>query len=308
MTWGQLLYFVTGAAILIASAWFNIAFKGAAGAEAALILSMIGGLAIGAVAVSKTSGPMRWVLVGLLLCGELAASWMTFERTLAQRGAATVEYRVRSAAHVEASDNLAKAEAALQAATNAVRDQASLRGCKANCRALLEAAVEDARRDVEDRRADLSRTKAPVQVEDASTVTGLPGWVLSAIFALLMSLATNGTGAVMIALACHAEPRRELKMDWQPLPVRDEPVTVSRWPRKPPGNGFRRFPKPENVEDFNEHKVLRALRKAKQPVSNGELAQLLGETEGEASKSWREVAEYLDVGKCGRELRIALRA
>lgn len=58
---------------------------------------------------------------------------------------------------------------------------------------------------------------------------------------------------------------------------------------------------------FQGHKVLRALESEKAPVSNARLAELLGETEGEASKSWREVSEYLDVGKQGKELRIALK-
>lgn len=55
------------------------------------------------------------------------------------------------------------------------------------------------------------------------------------------------------------------------------------------------------------HKVLAALESEKGPVSNARLAQLLGETEGEASKSWREVSEHLEIGRQGKELRIALR-
>lgn len=58
---------------------------------------------------------------------------------------------------------------------------------------------------------------------------------------------------------------------------------------------------------FQGHKVLRALESEKGPVSNARLAQLLGETEGEASKSWREVSEHLEIGRQGKELRISLR-
>lgn len=83
--------------------------------------------------------------------------------------------------------------------------------------------------------------------------------------------------------------------DTTPPPVTRKPLpTISQFP----------------VVDFqagNHHKVLRALEREKGPVSNTRLAQLLGETEGEASKSWREVSEYLDVGKQGKELRIALK-
>ncbi len=75
-----------------------------------------------------------------------------------------------------------------------------------------------------------------------------------------------------------------------------------------------RKPLPPSVSQFpvvsfqsNQHKVLRALERERGPVSNTRLAQLLGETEGEASKSWREVSEHLEIGRQGKELRISLR-
>lgn len=73
--------------------------------------------------------------------------------------------------------------------------------------------------------------------------------------------------------------------------------------RKPLPTSVSQFP----VLDFQQHKVLKALERQQGPVSNARLAELLGETEGEASKSWREVSEYLEVGKQGKELRIALK-
>lgn len=56
-----------------------------------------------------------------------------------------------------------------------------------------------------------------------------------------------------------------------------------------------------------KHKVIKALETQRGPVSNSKLAELLGETEGEASKSWREVQDRLEIGRQGKELRIQLR-
>lgn len=55
------------------------------------------------------------------------------------------------------------------------------------------------------------------------------------------------------------------------------------------------------------HPVLVALANAKRPLSNRELAKAMGVSQGEASKSWREVSDQLDIKKQGRELRIGLK-
>jgi hypothetical protein len=207
------------------------------------------------------------------------------------------------------------AEAGLDTARQAVRDQAALAGCKANCRELLQAAVDAASREAEARRADVSRIPAPVQVDDISTVTGVDAWKFSAVFALLMSLATNGLGAVLIARSAHGVApkvveRRVLDMEWEPkIKVAEQPNTFHTFqPLPPKPRKKRRKQFPENVVNLESHKVFRALRKVSKPVSNSELAHLLSETEGEASKSWREIADHLEVHREGRELRIALRA
>lgn len=84
-------------------------------------------------------------------------------------------------------------------------------------------------------------------------------------------------------------------------------------PANDTGPGFPQLPSISTVSvvDFQQarkqHKVLKVLERQKGPVSNAELARLLGETEGEASKSWREVQHHLEIGRQGKELRIALR-
>ena len=90
-----------------------------------------------------------------------------------------------------------------------------------------------------------------------------------------------------------------------------KPVRVSRPdndvspqpPTKKPLPTVSQFP----VVSFQQHKVLKALERQRGPVSNARLAELLGETEGEASKSWREVSQHLEIGRQGKELRIALK-
>lgn len=79
------------------------------------------------------------------------------------------------------------------------------------------------------------------------------------------------------------------------------------------GPGLPQFPQfPEHfpgpaIVQFPKHKVIKALESQRGPVSNSKLAELLGETEGEASKSWREVQDRLEIGRQGKELRIQLR-
>ena len=90
--------------------------------------------------------------------------------------------------------------------------------------------------------------------------------------------------------------------------VSAKPISVSDpgHPSPPVSRKRRRFPA-TNVVDFQGHKVLKALEREQGPVSNARLAELLGETEGEASKSWREVSQHLEIGRQGKELRIALK-
>jgi hypothetical protein len=56
-----------------------------------------------------------------------------------------------------------------------------------------------------------------------------------------------------------------------------------------------------------KHPVLSALENIGYPVNNGELARLMGVSDGEASKRWREVAHLLEVARVGKERRITLK-
>jgi hypothetical protein len=77
----------------------------------------------------------------------------------------------------------------------------------------------------------------------------------------------------------------------------------------PPRGPKRKTPQdrlPANVIAF-KHPVVRALESVNRPVTNGELARLMGVSDGEASKRWREVAHLLEVARAGKERRIALK-
>lgn len=81
----------------------------------------------------------------------------------------------------------------------------------------------------------------------------------------------------------------------------------------PPKGGRKSMKKrfPENVVPISrgKHPVERALEKNGGAVSsNRELANLLSVSDGEASKSWREIEDRLIVTRTGKHVRLALRA
>jgi len=56
-----------------------------------------------------------------------------------------------------------------------------------------------------------------------------------------------------------------------------------------------------------EHSVVLALRQANRPVSNDELAAVMGCSSGESSKRTREFADRLVIAKQGKRPAISLR-
>lgn len=83
-----------------------------------------------------------------------------------------------------------------------------------------------------------------------------------------------------------------------------QPETV---PPMPPGGRKVKKRLPANVVAL--HPVVEALESNGGSVSsNQELAQLMGVTEGEASKRWQEIRWQLKLERQGKQLRIALRA
>ena len=289
---------LAGLAVLAASAYATIIHTGADFAQTILICASVGGLVAGAIVAAHVGGWYRFGVIVFILAGELVGGWMTFERTIELR-----EYRVairlqQQEAVKVARDRLSKAEGTLKAAQGAVVSQSSLNGCKANCRQLLQDAVNAASSEVNTARAALSALPAPALADVSASKTGLEAWKISLAVAIALVLSTNGMGALLIAVAAHPVARLPVSVA-QELPIeKSSPPPVSR--------KRVRFPA-TNVVDFQGHKVLRALESERGPVSNARLAELLGETEGEASKSWREVSQHLEIGRQGQELRIAIK-
>jgi hypothetical protein len=143
---------------------------------------------------------------------------------LAQRDKATKRVEAAKAAlnSVPAtSERLRLAEATKAAADVAVVDKSSERGCRENCRQLLQAQVDAAAADVEKARAALDAGRARAERELASATTALAGlrapesptpfadrigmspWALDVAMALLGSLAMNGLGCALVAFGAH---------------------------------------------------------------------------------------------------------
>lgn len=306
---------LAGVAILAAYAYATITHTEADQASQALIWASTGGLVVGAVMVARTKSAMRLLIIPFVLCGEGYASWQTFERVLDTREAKASVGRAQQTALDAGQDRLAKAVSDVEAARKAVTDSAPLKDCKVNCKALLQDAVDAAISELRSARTALDSLPVP-QVSDVSaSQTGIAAWKISLAMAVMLALSTNGLGAALVGVAAHDWPvsvntvstvAERVELDFQPLPK----ITVSEerlppfQPPQPPKR--KRFPASE-VVDFQKHKVLRALASEATAVSNARLAELLGETEGEASKSWREVSEHLEIGRQGKELRIALK-
>lgn len=207
------------------------------------------GVAVGAAAIGAAAGHGRTALaiaIGLgLAAGEGYALLSTSERVIASREAAQAILRdakkrhndaeLRVAAAREASQKASEAptvssreitaQAAVDGAVKAIREQAALSGCRENCKQLLLAQAGDARKELEAAQAETAQAlkarqqKADTELAEAqhalsispmpSSATpladrlGVQPWLLDIIAAALLSLGVNGLGAALIALAAH---------------------------------------------------------------------------------------------------------
>ncbi len=130
-----------------------------------------------------------------------------------------------SLASAHRSDRLERALTAKTAADLAVIDKSAERGCASNCRALLQAHVDAAQREVdaahlerdgaleratravEAARAELARIGLPPDQSPLAARLGLPASVLDLAAAGLASLAVNGLGAALLAFGAHGGSR-----------------------------------------------------------------------------------------------------
>ncbi|WP_423415561.1 hypothetical protein RLW55_03260 [Hyphomicrobium sp. B1] len=246
----RMLAVVVGCSIVGAMAHVVIVASGGyASPNAPLQIAVALGLCTGSVCVGAGLRDGRWILatvfVVALFSGEAYAILTTSEITLAARDAASApladlaakrkaaiaELAAAEAASPAPADNtrLKAADAAKVAAETAVRDKAADKGCLANCRLLLQSAVDSAQREVAGAREELEgkNLAATRRLEDRrraakAAVASLPAarssapladrlhvseTTLDLIIAALRSIAINGLGAALIAFGAHGRKR-----------------------------------------------------------------------------------------------------
>lgn len=245
---------VTGALLIASAAHVNIVASGGYDQMTApIMIALAIGVAVGAAAIGAAAGYGRTLLAfaigASLIAGEAYALLSTSERVIASREAAQAPLRDAARTHAAAVAQLSDARGRLTAvkadtseparvtdarravdtANAAVREQASLPGCRVNCRELLQAqadaarrelyqalgqsrsatdtAVEDAEKAVADADRAVAANPAPRSATPLADRLGVEPWLIDVIAAGLLSLAVNGLGAALIALAAHHKTR-----------------------------------------------------------------------------------------------------
>lgn len=239
---------LVGFGVLAAAAHVTIEHTGGYSTpHAVLTMAVAVGVAIGAITIGSAWAHGRYmvaILIGLaLLCGEAFGLLNTAQRLVEARDAEQVPLRLAQQERTKAQARVAKAETAIAAisdtsprlaaaltakaaADRAVVEQASLRGCRKNCRALLQAQVDTAAIEVAAARAAIGqqRAKAQTELDNARSAfallkpvrsatpladrLGLPPWAIDVLSAVLGSLGANGLGAALLAFGGHAPPVR----------------------------------------------------------------------------------------------------
>ncbi len=238
---------VSGIVLVAAAVYASLAHveAGFTSPYGVITLAVAGGLIVGALCVGAAWSVGRpaiaLAIAFSMMCGELYALILTGERIVSTREAAqvlirdAVELRGTAARRVDMaeaalasthrSDRLERALAAKAAADRAVVDKSAERGCASHCRALLQAQVDAAQRDVdaalaeqqaareragrvlEAARAVLAAIRLPPNSSPLAARLGLPAWVLDLAVSGLASLAINGLGAALLAFGAHGRGR-----------------------------------------------------------------------------------------------------
>jgi hypothetical protein len=238
---------VSGIFLVAAAAYASLAHAnaGLASPYGIITLAVAGGLVVGALCVgSAWAVGRRSIALAIamgMVSGELYALILTGERVVGTREAAQVTIREAGArrqaeerrvgeaeaslASAHRSDRLERALSAKAAADLAVVDKSAERGCASNCRALLQAHVDAAQREVdaahlerdsaleratravEAARAELARIGLPPDQSPLAARLGLSASALDLAAAGLASLAINGLGAALLAYGAHGGSR-----------------------------------------------------------------------------------------------------
>lgn len=245
--------------------------------------------------------------IAAFLLGTYLSARQSLDRQAETAAAATLSVTDINAKLATKSADLADAKKRLQYAEDQVQDESTGQRCGPRCER-WKLTAKDRKTVVDSIERDIAALGPPKPVnagrESFGDLLATVGYKKEAAmgfdtlfvpFAKFFLFELGSIFSVGFALRSSAAP---VKVSRPANDTSPPPVT-----RKPLPPSVSQFP----VLSFQQHKVLKALERQQGPVSNARLAELLGETEGEASKSWREVADHLEIGKAGKELRIALK-
>jgi hypothetical protein len=289
---------IVGALIIACVTWATVASVGGIWAPTApLLIALAGGLVVGALCVGIACRARRWTVVAgliLTLCAGEAYTLLSIgERELEAREAKQAPVRaamVERARLEKAVTSTPRLAAALEA-QEAVRERASKKIAEASCvklchdvltkqQAAADREVEIARAEASEKadaaNAALAAIPAVAAVSPLAARINVPDWVLDLIRAGLFSVSANGLGAFLLAFSSHSGRKSVPGVQSVPAEV---PVET------PKALSFERPLSDDEIEQ-----IKKALNGLNRPVTNDELAALLGCTKSEGSKRWRKAA------------------
>ena len=226
------VYIIAGLGLLLAGAHVTITRTiGYNDPGALLIMGLAVCVAISSIgighALAQSRRTLAVFLVLALICGEAFGLVTTAERYIAGRDAQQAPIHDAQAKHdaaqarltkAERSDAVARAEAAKARIDSDAMAKSAEKGCRENCRQVLEAqvraataAIEEARasvqREIDAARAALASAPLPGSASPLADRLGWEVWELDLLIAALASIACNGLAIGLIALGGHG-PRR----------------------------------------------------------------------------------------------------
>jgi hypothetical protein len=185
-----------------------------------------------------------WLVV-VIASGEAFGFISTAERLIVSREAAQAPLRIAEQHRAKALERLRSAQNALDglpttsprleaaliakaSADQAAIDKSAERGCRENCRALLQAQVDAAAIEIVQARAELSTGRiaaegelttargalavlsAPPSPTPLADRLGIPAWLLDLVHSVLGSLAANGLACGLLVFGAHQPTRRRV--------------------------------------------------------------------------------------------------
>jgi hypothetical protein len=321
----RILAIVAGALLLAAVAHVNVMATGGYGTPQSWVtLAVAFGVACAAICSGMAWSAGRWQLaiaiVISIVAGEAYGLISTAERLIVSREAAQAPLREGQREHAKAVQRVAAAQRAvanapttskrLEDAKNAkaeadqaVIDKSAERGCRENCRQLLQAQVDAAAVEVTSAQAALdaakvkaegelitARTalasiKAPQSATPLADRIGVSAWIIDLLQSALGSIAANGLACCLLLFGAHHPVQRV------------EIVTPRRAPQKTPGD-FEASPTHGSGDELKQHAAKFAVE-CLRPDPDGEVDLLaLRDQYG----AWCPADRRVSAAKIGRAL------